>query len=59
MAGRDGTRTPLTRGILLGRFRGVEVVAHWSVLIVVALLTLLLADGVLPDLEPHRPATAY
>ena len=51
--------TPLGTGLPLGRWAGVRVTAHWSVLVFVALLTDLLAAGVLPDAAPGRAGAAY
>jgi len=36
-------------GFLLGRVRGIEIRANWSVLVIVGLVTWSLADGVLPE----------
>jgi hypothetical protein len=43
-------------GVLLGRFHGVAVKAHWSVPVIVVLLDALLAENVLP--AAARGATA-
>ncbi|MFD9890901.1 M50 family metallopeptidase [Amycolatopsis sp. NPDC059027] len=43
----------------LGRWAGITVGAHWSVLLVLALLTELLAADVLPRSAPHQPVAAY
>lgn len=43
----------------LGRIHGIPVGAHWSVLMIGALLTQLLAANVLPAANPGRPAAAY
>jgi Zn-dependent protease len=51
--------TPLGAGLPLGCWAGVRVSAHWSVLVFVALLTDLLAAGVLPDAAPGRAGAAY
>ncbi len=45
--------------IPLGRIAGIPVGAHWSVLIIMALLADLLATGVLEPVEPGRPAWVY
>ena len=52
-------RTAFGRGIPLGVYRGVRVSAHWSVLVILALLTDVLAAGVLPRAAPGRGTTAY
>ncbi len=52
-------RTPFGRGIPLGVYGGVRVCAHWSVLVVLALLTDILAAGVLPAAVPGRSTAAY
>jgi Zn-dependent protease len=36
----------------LGRFRGIEIGVHWSLLVVGFLIASTLAGGILPDLEP-------
>lgn len=46
-------------GIPLGRYGGVPVSAHWSVLVIVFLLTEILAVTVLPDAAPGHPKLAY
>ncbi|HTZ42820.1 MAG TPA: site-2 protease family protein [Jatrophihabitans sp.] len=52
-------RNPLGRGFPLGRFRGVTLAAHWSVLITVALIAVLLATGSLPQAAPGYPRPVY
>ncbi|MBN9620816.1 MAG: site-2 protease family protein, partial [Actinobacteria bacterium] len=49
--------TPFGRGIGLGRFRGVQVAVHWSVLALLVLVTVLLGASVLP--AAHRGAPTY
>ena len=49
----------LGRAIPLGRYAGVRVQAHWSVLVVLVLLAGLLAGGVLPASVPGRPVGLY
>ncbi|MBC6445873.1 site-2 protease family protein [Actinokineospora xionganensis] len=44
--------------IPLGRFSGIPIGAHWSVLLTVALLAWLLAVDVLPTTAPDAPAAA-
>ena len=49
----------MNESIRLGRFRGVEFGAHWSVLVIGALLVWALAVATLPELAPHYAATEY
>lgn len=58
-APRRTRETPLGTGLPLGRWAGVRVTAHWSVLVFIALLTDVLAAGVLPDAAPGRAGAAY
>lgn len=46
-------------GIPLGRVAGIPVAAHWSVLVIVGLLTDVLATSVLPATVPHQSTTMY
>jgi Zn-dependent protease/CBS domain-containing protein len=43
----------------LGRLAGIRVGAHWSLLVVFALIAWSLAVGLLPGAAPHQPAAAY
>ncbi|EST36626.1 site-2 protease family protein [Streptomyces roseochromogenus] len=43
----------------LGRIGGVRVGLHWSVLVIVALVTVALARGRFPDAHPGHPAIVY
>lgn len=43
----------------LGRIAGVRVGLHWSVLVIVGLVTVMLAGGRFPDAHPHHSAWAY
>ncbi|MFF4804324.1 site-2 protease family protein [Streptomyces sp. NPDC001351] len=43
----------------LGRIAGVRVGLHWSVLVIVALVTAMLAGGRFPDAHPGHSAFAY
>ncbi|MFR0354647.1 site-2 protease family protein [Streptomyces sediminimaris] len=43
----------------LGRIAGVRVGLHWSVLVIVALVTVMLAGGRFPDAHPHHSSWAY
>lgn len=52
-------KPPLARGLPLGRYAGVEVVAHWSTVIIVLLLSVVLGAQVLPAWQPHRSAVVY
>jgi Zn-dependent protease len=45
--------------IPLGRVAGIRIGAHWSVLVMVALIGWFLGAGVLPAITPHQPAGAY
>jgi Zn-dependent protease/CBS domain-containing protein len=49
----------VNESLRLGRFRGIEVGAHWSVLVIGALLVWSLAVGTLPALAPGNSAAAY
>ncbi|MGZ4602019.1 MAG: hypothetical protein ACXV0U_00295, partial [Kineosporiaceae bacterium] len=49
----------LTGTFSLGRVRGVSVRAHWSVLIVMALIWFMLARQELPATYPGRPTWQY
>jgi Zn-dependent protease len=51
--------TPFGTGIPLGRYGGVQVSAHWSVLVILAWLTDLLAVSVLPDAAPRHATAVY
>ncbi|MBU6330536.1 MAG: site-2 protease family protein, partial [Acidobacteria bacterium] len=44
--------------IPLGRWLGVPVGLHWSVLLTVALIATTLAESVLPELDPGATRTA-
>ena len=46
-------------GIPLGRIAGIPVAAHWSVLLIVGLLTDILATSVLPATVPHQSTALY
>lgn len=52
-------RTGLSRHIPLGRYAGVPVNAHWSLLVILALLTQILATSTLPSALPGRHTAAY
>lgn len=43
----------------LGRIAGVRVGLNWSVLVIIALVTLTLAEGRFPDAHPDHSAWAY
>ena len=53
------TDTSFGRGVKLGRVAGIEVSAHWSVAILLALITTLLAVNELPAAVPDRPTYLY
>ncbi len=55
----DPQDTPFGRGFTLGRWLGVPVRAHWSVLVAVVLFAALLASVQLPSLRPGMSAVAY
>ncbi len=46
----------MIQGVLIARFGGVRVRAHWSVLLIAALLTWGLASGIIPIAVPGTPA---
>src|SRR5688572_4992709 len=50
---------PMTSSLRLARIAGVEIRAHWSLLVVVALIVWSLADNVFPDSNPGLSDTAY
>ena len=50
---------PVESNIRLFRFRGIEVGANWSLLVIAWLITWGLAGTVLPQAVPGRPAVAY
>ncbi len=43
----------------LGRIAGIEVGAHWSLLVIAAVLVWSLAVGVLPEIDPGHAPVAY
>jgi Zn-dependent protease/CBS domain-containing protein len=45
--------------VRLGRFGGIPIGANWSVLVILVLITWVLGVGVLPDLAPDQPWSAY
>ncbi len=49
----------MTPTFRLGRVRGIELAANWSVLVIAGLLTWGLAVNVLPVADPDQPAAAY
>lgn len=51
--------TPFGMGVPLGRWAGVPIRAHWSVLVALALFTDILATETLPATRPGQPAVAY
>jgi Zn-dependent protease len=50
---------PAAGGIPLGRYAGIPVTAHWSVLVILALLTQILALTVLPSARAGQPTVVY
>ncbi len=49
----------MTGSIRLGRVFGIDIRAHWSLLVVAGLILFGLADDVLPTLDPGRATFAY
>jgi Zn-dependent protease len=47
------------RAVPLGRWAGVPITAHWTVLATIVLFANVLAASALPALEPHRSNLAY
>jgi Zn-dependent protease len=45
--------------VRLGRIRGIDIGANWSLLVIAWLITWGLADGVLPEAVPGRSTLAY
>jgi Zn-dependent protease len=56
-AGAD--RVPFGRAAPLGRWAGVPITAHWTVLATIVLFADVLAVSALPSLEPGRSTAAY
>lgn len=52
-------RVAFGRAVPLGRWAGVPITAHWTVLATVVLFANVLAASALPALEPHRTQFAY
>src|SRR5204863_1901453 len=46
---RMGYHDSMESSVTIGRIRGVDVAVHWTVLFVLALVTLSLAAGIFPD----------
>ena len=49
----------MKQSVRLGRVAGIPVGAHWSVAVILAIITELLALSVLPGAFPHQPAGLY
>ncbi|HUZ26849.1 MAG TPA: site-2 protease family protein [Streptosporangiaceae bacterium] len=49
----------MKQSIRLGRIAGIPIGMHWSVLVIVALITDMLAASVLPGIIPHQSAGVY
>ena len=49
----------MKQNIRLGRIAGIPIGMHWTVVVIVALITDLLAAGVLPSVIRHQPAGVY
>jgi len=52
---REGDRQ-MKQSIRLGRVAGIPIGLHWTVVVIVALITGMLAASVLPAIIPHQPA---
>lgn len=57
--GEPQRETPFGTGIPLGRWAGVRIWAHWSVLIALILFTYLIATVDLPGMQPGLSPTTY
>jgi Zn-dependent protease/CBS domain-containing protein len=59
--GRQGRQGQLFQGgtVPLGSFRGIKVEAHWSVLVIFALIAFGLATLQFPSVNPHQSALTY
>lgn len=53
------TDTPFGRGVVVARVSGIQVCAHWSLLVVLVLLTTVLAKSELPALAPGSATATY
>lgn len=49
----------MKQSVRLGRIAGVQVGAHWSVAVILVLITEMLAVTVLPAAQRHQPAALY
>jgi Zn-dependent protease len=49
----------MKQSIRLGRIAGIPIGVHWTVAVIVALITGMLAASVLPPVIPHQPAGLY
>lgn len=58
-AGRPEAVSPMKETLSLGRIAGVRVGLNWSVLVIIALVAVTLAEGRFPDAHPGHPAWAY
>jgi len=56
---KGGVEESVDDSIHLGRLAGIRIGAHWSLLVVFALIAWSLASGQLPAEVPHQPAAAY
>ena len=43
----------------LGRVAGIPVGAHWTVAVIVVIITAMLGQEVLPAAAPHQPVAVY
>lgn len=55
----EKTNTAFGRGVRLGRVGGVLVTLHWSVVLVIGLVTVLLATSELPAAQPGHARAVY
>src|SRR3954447_25194128 len=55
----EGGRNPMRQTLRLGRIAGIPLGAHWSVLVIMALLVQGLATGILPATAPGWSRAAY
>jgi Zn-dependent protease len=51
--------SPFGRALFVARFRGIDVLAHWSVLFILALLVTMLGASVFPSTAPGQSPLVY
>ncbi len=49
----------MRQSVRLGRIAGIPIGMHWTVVVIAALFTGMLAAGWLPAVIPHEPAGLY